>query len=132
MTNQTHKGCTRCKKNLPVEDFYVQSQTGKKDKSQVWKYYDSTCKSCRKDYTRERSLETKRLAVKYKGGKCEDCKKSFHPNVFDFHHLDPDKKEFGIAERIVRNIDNNMKRELDKCVLLCANCHRERHIVLVL
>lgn len=65
-------------------------------------------------------------AVQEMGGKCNYCEES---NIFllDFHHLDPSKKEFGISQ--ASSLDwNVLKLELDKCVLVCSNCHRGLHI----
>lgn len=66
--------------------------------------------------------------VLYKGGKCQTCgydKKI--PAVYDFHHRDPNEKEFGIAEEgRCRGIEK-LKKEVDKCDLLCCRCHQELH-----
>ena len=66
--------------------------------------------------------------VLYKGGKCQICgynKKI--PAVYDFHHRNPDEKEFGIAkDGRCRGIEK-LKKEVDKCNLLCKNCHAEIH-----
>ena len=61
------------------------------------------------------------------GGKCADCGLKDDPSVFDFHHLDPSKKEIAFGSRGGKSFDT-LKPELDKCILLCANCHRKRHI----
>ena len=65
--------------------------------------------------------------VEYKGGKCERCgyNKSFA--ALDFHHEDPSEKDFTIAHARHRSFNEEMKKELDKCILVCANCHREIH-----
>lgn len=60
------------------------------------------------------------------GNKCADCGISYPPPIYDFHHLDPTKKDFTVANIIWRNLDS-LREELDKCVMLCANCHRLRH-----
>ena len=45
----------------------------------------------------------------------------------EFHHLNPDEKDFGIGTKgYTRSIEIN-KQEVDKCILVCANCHREIH-----
>jgi NAD-dependent dihydropyrimidine dehydrogenase PreA subunit len=64
-------------------------------------------------------------AVEYKGNRCEDCKQTFPYGVYDFHHLNPKEKD--LSWRKTKNWES-IKVELDKCVLLCANCHRIRHI----
>ena len=44
-----------------------------------------------------------------------------------FHHLDPSKKDFGLSMRGLTRSWEKMRTELDKCILLCANCHAEVH-----
>ena len=46
-------------------------------------------------------------------------------SALEFHHLDPKEKDFSISTNI-KSLDL-IKKELDKCILLCANCHREEH-----
>lgn len=65
------------------------------------------------------------MAVKYKGGRCEICKYVGLPSIYDFHHEDPREKEFAISRKIA-NFES-IRRELDKCHLLCCRCHREVH-----
>lgn len=65
--------------------------------------------------------------IQYKGGKC--CKCGYNKNVpraYDFHHRNPDKKEFSISNYSVLNIDK-LRKEVDKCDLVCRNCHAEIH-----
>lgn len=86
----------------------------------------SKCKSCYNIYCNRRWKNRKENAVKYKGGQCEDCHGVFPSAVFEFHHLDPSEKEFNWTKmRLVSN--SKLLSELDKCALLCANCHRIRH-----
>lgn len=68
---------------------------------------------------------TKAKAVAYKGGKCCRCGLEGPPAVYDFHHTDPKQKEFGLS-RVVMSFAK-MQKELDKTILLCANCHRLVH-----
>ena len=69
----------------------------------------------------------KRELVAYKGGKCERCDEEYHPNVFDFHHHDHTLKKFGVSQANMQRSWANLLNEVDKCHLLCANCHREVH-----
>ncbi len=80
-----------------------------------------------------RSTQSRKLRNRYKdqlikrlGGKCHDCKQSFpqHRNVYDFHHIDSTTKE-GMVN--FNQSWNKIVVEGDKCVLLCANCHRKVH-----
>lgn len=47
--------------------------------------------------------------------------------VLEFHHKDTDKKDFAISKARLTAFNENVKKELDKCLCLCANCHREEH-----
>lgn len=61
------------------------------------------------------------------GGCCQDCRKTFPYQVYDFHHLDPTKKELSISNSITDSTIEKLEKEVAKCVLLCSNCHRIRH-----
>ncbi len=81
------------------------------------------CETC---LSKIKTSEIKKKAVEYLGGKCIDCGFSGHPVGFDFDHKNPALKEFKISGHyILRWVD--LKKELDKCVLLCATCHRVEH-----
>jgi 5-methylcytosine-specific restriction endonuclease McrA len=69
----------------------------------------------------------KRRAVASAGGSCMGCGLSDPVDVLDFHHLDPTTKEFAISTDGVPRSWARVQAELTKCVLLCANCHREVH-----
>lgn len=73
----------------------------------------------------KRRRELKRRSIEYKGGECICCGYDEHPGVLDFHHVDPNTKEFGISGKGMTRSWEKIKAELDKCVLVCANCHRE-------
>lgn len=65
-------------------------------------------------------------AVEYKGGKCSRCNYDRCITALDFHHINPEEKDFTIAKYYNLSWDK-IKIELDKCILVCANCHREIH-----
>ena len=65
-------------------------------------------------------------AIEYKGGKCEICGYDKCEWALDFHHLDSTKKDFGISQYIKLSWEK-VRNELDKCIMVCANCHREIH-----
>lgn len=67
--------------------------------------------------------------VKYKGGKCEKCGYNKCMNALQFHHTDPSEKDFNISRYTCSNKSDLDKvyQEVDKCILLCANCHTEEH-----
>jgi len=66
-------------------------------------------------------------AVAYKGGKCQECGLETNSCVYDFHHLDPLEKDFSIGDKTSTVRWERVKSELDKCSMLCANCHRLEH-----
>lgn len=73
-----------------------------------------------------RGLKRKYEAVQMRGGKCEKCGYDKNLAALDFHHRNPDTKEFQIDMRAFSNTNLDiLKEELDKCDLLC--CHREEH-----
>jgi len=72
------------------------------------------------------SWEVKAKAVKYLGGQCVDCHFVGHPVAFDFDHRDPSQKEFKISGKYILRW-KELRKELDKCNLMCSNCHRIRH-----
>ena len=75
--------------------------------------------------TRRRKLKVR--AVEYLGGKCCNCGYSKCIDALEFHHKDPTKKDFGISKKGVPRKWEALVLELNKCILLCANCHREEH-----
>ncbi|HEY4385634.1 MAG TPA: hypothetical protein VGN34_14340 [Ktedonobacteraceae bacterium] len=67
----------------------------------------------------------KERLVEHMGGKCNDCGGIFHPAVFEFHHID--NKNHNIP-RLYHHRWESIIKELEHCVMLCANCHRMRHV----
>lgn len=68
---------------------------------------------------------TKLKLIEYKGGKCQICGYNKCISALEFHHVNPEEKDFGISGQS-RSFEK-LKNEVDKCVLVCANCHREIH-----
>lgn len=60
-----------------------------------------------------------------KGDTCADCGGVFPPYILDFDHRDPSEKRFGIAGNARRKMED-LRAEVAKCDVVCANCHRER------
>ena len=75
----------------------------------------------------KRRSKLRLMAREYKGGKCIICGYKRHSGALEFHHLDPQTKEFGISVDGSTRSWARIKAEADKCVLVCANCHREIH-----
>lgn len=147
--------CSTCKLTLPKGEFSLRSTiTGKRSsvckkchaiyrkkhysthaakyKKQAidWnKANDKKRKSIASKSAAKTSRAAWQLAVDYKGGKCQDCGGVFPNCCYDFHHLDPAQKDYHIAQLLNARGFEASKEELDKCVLLCSNCHRIRHHV---
>lgn len=73
---------------------------------------------------KQRRQALKERAIAYLGGACRQCGYDKCPAAFDFHHLDATTKDFEISSVMSWE---RLQPELDKCVLLCATCHREAH-----
>jgi len=126
------KLCNVCFKDKPYKDFHP-------NKSCTFGV-TGTCRECNylrisqwyKDNRAKRQLsanqrnrDNKAKAVEYLGGSCSDCFGVFPNCVYDFHHVDG-TKEKNPSAALAGSFDKAVE-ELDKCVLLCANCHRIRH-----
>lgn len=75
-------------------------------------------------YQIERKRVKKRKMIAYKGGKCSVCGYNKCPAALDFHHLNPETKSFNLG-KIKGWLWEKIVIELDKCILVCSNCHRE-------
>lgn len=68
----------------------------------------------------------KQRAIDYKGGKCIICGYNKCNGSLVFHHVDHEDKDFSVASGSIRSW-KRVKKELDKCVIVCMNCHGELH-----
>src|SRR3989338_4598505 len=73
----------------------------------------------------KRRRKIKLMAIEYKGGKCQVCNYNKYSGGLDLHHINPKTKKFGIGDKGYTRSWEKVKAELDKCALVCANCHRE-------
>lgn len=66
-----------------------------------------------------------------KGGKCSICGIEYdgaNGSIFDFHHEDPNEKDTNIAPLLrSKELSEELIKELNKCILVCSNCHRKIH-----
>ena len=88
---------------------------------------NSYCKPCaakKKKYPKQRFKEE---CIDYKGGCCIRCGYKKCPAALEFHHRDPSQKDFQISRMDSVTLTEIVKKELDKCDLLCSNCHKEEH-----
>jgi hypothetical protein len=84
------------------------------------------CKSCWNKRTYQDGVEKiNKLKLEY-GGKCKKCGYNKYLGALEFHHIDPNIKEFHLGQK--RGLrEDTLRKELDKCELLCSNCHKEVH-----
>ena len=83
------------------------------------------CNKCEVELASLKNQRRKIKAVEYKGGKCELCNYDKNISALEFHHLNPEEKDFTISG--YKCGWEVLKKELDKCILVCSNCHREIH-----
>ena len=75
----------------------------------------------------KRRKKIRQMAIEYKGGQCKTCGYNRCIEALEFHHADSLTKDFSISEKGYTRSWREVQEELDKCILLCANCHRELH-----
>lgn len=133
------KFCSRCKTNKPSSDFhndrssptglahYCKECANLKARLNHKKLSDQdSWVASRREKQREAARLSKLKAIEFFGNVCFDCGKTYPPYVYDIHHLDGSTK-LDNPSRLLRGNWSTAEEELKKCVLLCANCHRERH-----
>lgn len=124
--NLTIHKCIKCNIDKPIGQFYM---VDRKYSNKPCSY----CRSCSREKLQNKQYnDYKRLAVEYKGSKCICCGYSKCLKALEFHHVDPRKKDFNISQsmswrKYTSKSEEELKIELDKCVLVCSNCHREIH-----
>lgn len=136
------KICYKCKKEQPDSNFHKK----KSSKDGLHSY----CKKCAilgaKTNYHKKTKKEKQIAfnkakekrdslleicnnIKYKYG-CSFCKEN-NPICLDFHHLNPDKKIKAVSTIARHKSLSKMIIEINKCIVVCANCHRKIHFGLL-
>lgn len=112
------KVCSKCGVEKPVSEYHKNGfdRLGNQQ-------YRGYCKTCANKRETERYWE-KRAFVDSKRDKCAKCGDN-RSYVLDFHHKDPHEKSFTIGK--MSKGTEALQEEIEKCVCLCANCHREFH-----
>lgn len=130
-----NKRCCTCKEIKDIEEFSCKNK--KKG------IRNSKCKSCHRKYVREHYANNKEMYTERNKRNTKIIKEWFedfkstlscvrcgedHPATFDFHHRNPNDKELEIGNAVANRwtIPRIMK-EIEKCDILCANCHRKLH-----
>ena len=125
--------CRVCKKEKELAEFYEIKVRGKK-------YIRYDCKNCfntlcnknGRDIKRKNVIENREYGIKKLGGKCTMCGYDYNPSVLVFHHPngrdgDPERKISALIKNTGFKARVRLDSELDKCVLLCSNCHMDFH-----
>lgn len=100
--------------------------THKKEKSKYSKQYYEENKDKWKEINRKSYLKKKQYIDDYKLCRgCQICNYNKYASALVFHHPNDDKK-FGIGSRKAFGLER-LKKEMEKCVVLCMNCHAELH-----
>lgn len=130
------KICTKCNRELPLNCFNFKYKNLNKrhtickecqrryKKESYYRHYDEN-KEKFKERRNSRFLEQKDFLYKIKKSGCIVCGET-EPCCLDFHHLDPSTKDFTIGASLGASYEK-IQREIDKCVIVCANCHRKIH-----
>lgn len=84
------------------------------------------CKKCAVESVQKRRDKLKLKAIQYKGGCCIKCGYKKYVGALEFHHISGEK-DFGISAKGYTRSWEKVKKELDKCILVCSNCHKEIH-----
>jgi hypothetical protein len=113
--------CPTCKKIKPDSEFY-HNRTNKKGGI---RFRSHACKSCEIKRVAKRVYNLRCDLLEYGGNKCVKCGYDKCKEALEFHHREPSGKDYVISK--YRSINSRVRRELDKCDLLCSNCHRELH-----
>lgn len=129
------KFCSLCEKDKDIELFSFKN----KEKG----IRSSWCKSCHKEKAREAHVkgwdrilkkrkekhqERKNWFNEYKSKQvCSKCPEN-HPGCLDFHHTNPEEKEMEVTMMLSGKWSlDRIKKEIEKCIVLCSNCHRKLH-----
>ena len=88
------------------------------------------CKSCFRENVKANTQKNIDFIATYKENKCcFDCDNNYHPAVMEFDHRDGDKKSHNISDMVHKGWGlKSILIEIDKCDLVCANCHRMRTV----
>lgn len=110
--------CKSCDELKPLDKFRKVSPNSP--------YYRKECRDCENEERHEKYVELKVEAVDYLGGECVRCGYDKYYGALEFHHVDPNEKD-KVWNVLRKEPWEKIVEELNKCVCLCANCHREVH-----
>ena len=107
--------CSHCNIEKPLKEYYFIKENPM-----------YICKECTKERERKKySNKVEQINNYKKTLKCKKCGETrFY--LFDFHHRNPEEKDYTISDHSRASLET-IKSEIEKCDVLCSNCHREWH-----
>lgn len=90
------------------------------------KKYDTKHRERKAEYRRQKYREFREWIDGFKNQPCADCGIEYPPRVMDFHHRNQEEKSFDPGQK-ARMSRESLKKEIDKCDVICSNCHRLHH-----
>lgn len=126
------KVCSKCQESKTLDCFYSNGKTPIGTTK-----YKPACIKC-ENILRKGNVYSKLIKYLESCDKTYSCEKCSYTGVFgslDFHHVNPEDKSFAIGDYTSKTIsddtfENDLVPELDKCILLCPNCHRQEHLLM--
>jgi hypothetical protein len=128
------KMCSRCKIEKPDTEFnfrypdkgILQHSCKVCTREQSKKHYNNNVA----EYVQRAEDRRKQMAIQLEQFKqtlvCSRCGENDHV-CLDFHHVDPTKKDINVSKLTTCGSWKRIMKEIDKCVVVCANCHRKIH-----
>ena len=125
------KVCSKCKENKSLDEFnkhkYGLTAWCKicvRERSK--KYYNDNRNTLNEKH-KQLSKEKRQWFDDYKKTlKCVKCNED-HISCLEFHHIDSTTKDFGISSAVRYKNKEKLFKEIEKCIVLCSNCHRKLH-----
>ena len=118
------------KHNLKTNILYIKphlcEDCGEADPNNFYPRQKQKCKKCHNQRTANDCKNKRIKAIELLGGCCQHCGYDKCSSALEFHHIDPTTKDVNFGN-MRRWSFSKIKKELDNCILLCANCHREEH-----
>lgn len=120
--------CGRCKVDRPLDDFYVQAEA--RASARAGKKRKMPCRQCARDYAQKKRAPKQAYVDKVKSESgCVDC--GLRPKVLqvlEFDHRSDQEKHFDVSDRMTSGGMESFIAEINKCDIVCANCHRVRTV----
>ena len=114
------------KTNILYNKPHLCEDCGEVDPNNFYTGQKQKCKKCHNQRTANDCKNKRIKAIELLGGSCQHCGYDKCSSALEFHHIDPTTKDVNFGN-MRRWSFSKIKKELDNCILLCANCHREEH-----